>query len=112
MDILRRRGDTYADSFTITLRNSGDNADLTGCSFLLTVDTKKDPVDTATNLYQLVGTVVDPTTGIVTFSPNDTQANRIGYFFYDVQMTDQSGKKRTITPYGAQYVYVEDITKA
>ena len=111
MDITRRRGDTYADSFTITLRSSGDFANLSGCSFLLTLDTRKDPTDNSTNVYQLVGVISDPASGVVTFAPNDTQANKIGYFYYDVQMIDQSGKKRTITPYGAQYVYVEDITK-
>lgn len=111
MDITRRRGDTYPDSFTLTLRETGDYANLTGCSFLLTLDTLKNPVGVLTNVYQIVGNVPNPANGVVQFSPTLSQADRVGYYYYDVQMTDQSGKVRTLTPFGAQYVYIEDITK-
>lgn len=109
MDIQRRRGDTCADEFTLTL--DGSAVDLTGCTFVLTVDRRAAPNDTSTNLYQVEGVVSDPYSGIITFSPTSQQVDRVGFFYYDVEMTDAAGKKRTITPVGAKYVFYQDITK-
>lgn len=109
-DIKRKRGDTYADEFTVKSATTGLPVDITGYSFLLTVDPSPDPIDDTTKIYQLTGTILSPpTAGRVEFAPNATQANQVGNFFYDVQMFDGAGRKRTID--GGQYIYTQDITK-
>jgi len=109
-DLERKRGDTYADVFVFKNKATGVPLDLTGCSFLLTVDPTKDPVDNSANIYQLTGTIVSPATdGRVSFAPSDLQANQLGAFFFDIQMTDASGKKRTVD--SGKYKYTQDITK-
>lgn len=109
-DIERKRGDTYADVFVFKNKATGVPLDLTGCSFLLTLDPAKDPVDNANNVYQLTGTIVAPATdGRVSFAPSDVQANQLGSFFFDVQMIDASSKKRTVD--SGKYKYTQDITK-
>jgi hypothetical protein len=109
-DITRKRGDTYADEFVLKSKKTQLPLDITGCSFLLTVDPTAAPVDASANLYQLTGVIVGAgTDGRVSFAPNDSQANQLGKFFYDVQMIDASGKKRTVD--SGKYIYTQDITK-
>jgi len=109
MQITRYRGDTNADKILITNETTGDAANLTGSTVYLTVSTISNPPDVSTQLYQLTGVVNDPTSGIVEFSPNDVQSDRVGMFYYDIQLVDQSGKKRTIVK--DSYQYLQDITK-
>ena len=108
-DITRRRGDTYADEFIIKSKSTGLPIDITGYTFVMTLDPAKDPVDSANNVYQLTGTIVNGPAGRVEFVPTASQANQLGSFFYDVQMIDTGGRKRTIVT--AKYKYVQDITK-
>ncbi|OPZ07196.1 MAG: hypothetical protein BWZ07_03371 [Alphaproteobacteria bacterium ADurb.BinA280] len=108
-DLKRMRGDTYADEFIIKSPVTGQPINITGYSFKLTVDTNKDPVDDTTNVYSLNGVIVDAANGRVEFSPSDVQADQIGKFYYDVQMLDGSGRKRTIVK--AKYEFTQDITK-
>jgi hypothetical protein len=109
-DITRTRGDTYADEFVLTSKKTGGALDITGCTFLLTVDPSASPVDASTNIYQLTGEIIAPATdGRVAFAPSSVQANQVGKFFYDVQMTDAAGRKRTVQK--AKYTYTQDITK-
>lgn len=109
-NIERKRGDTYADEFTIKSATTGSPINITGYSFLLTVDPSAEPVSAATNLYTLTGTIISGPEGRVEFAPTATQANQIGSFFYDVQMVDGAGRKRTIV--AGKYTYKQDITKA
>lgn len=109
MKITRVRGDTYADQFTITMRKDGTAADLTGCSFMLTVSSVQSPTTDSTKLYQIVGSVTDPTKGIVSFAPSAVQADRVGIFYFDVQLTDATGAVRTLVL--DSYTYTQDITK-
>ncbi len=105
--IERKRGDTYADEFVIT--KNGQPIDITGASFLLTVDPTKNPTTSANNLYQLVGVVSGtPPNQVVSFAPTASQANQLGKFFYDLQMT-LGGVVRTVVL--DKYTYVQDITK-
>lgn len=108
-DIVRKRGDTYADEFTIKSASTKLPLNITGYTFLLTVDPASNPTSSASNLYQLVGTILDAAAGRVEFAPSATQADRVGSFFYDVQMVDGAGRKRTIV--SGKYKYVQDITK-
>lgn len=108
-DLIRRRGDTYADEFIIKSRSTGLPINITGYTFTLTVDPAKDPVDATNNLFQLTGNIVDAVAGRVEFAPSASQADHIGNYYYDVQMIDGASRKRTIVL--AKYKFVQDITK-
>lgn len=107
--ITRRRGDTYADEFTVKSATTGLSINITGYTFTLTVDPSKTPADATTNLYALSGTIIDAAAGRVEFAPSAVQANQVGNFFYDVQMIDGAGRKRTLVV--DKYKYEQDITK-
>ena len=111
-DITRKRGDTYGDRFDLTVTATGLPLELAGYSgFLLTLDTRRDPPDTTTQVYQLAGVVIGATSlGQLEFAPTLAQANRTGRFFYDIQLTDPAGRVRTVL--AARYAYRQDITKA
>ncbi len=109
MQIDRTRGDTIPDVFTVTTESTGLVTNLTGCELILTLDTQKNPVDESTQAYQLEGTWDDAALGIVTFSPTLEQADKLGLFYYDVQMTDGFGKVVTLVK--GVYQYTQDITK-
>lgn len=109
MKITRTRGDTYADQFKVTLKLSGQPADLTGCSFLMTLNSNSSPDTNTAPAYQLVGVVSDPATGIIEFAPTAEQADQVGTFYFDIQMTDANGKIRTLML--DTYTYTQDITK-
>lgn len=108
MKIERYRGDTAADSITITYR-SGTVIDLTGCTVILTVNSELNPTDTANQVFSLTGTSPDPTNGIVLFYPDSTQADHVGVYYYDIQLTDSSGYKRTVAK--DTYLFIQDISK-
>lgn len=108
-DITRKRGDTYADEFIVKSAATGRPLDITGYTFLLTVDPSKAPLTAATKAYQIAGTILAATAGRVEFAPTPTQADRVGAFFFDVQMIDGAGRKRTID--SGKYKYEQDITK-
>lgn len=108
-DITRKRGDTYADEITVKSKKTKQAIDITGYSFLLTLDTRQAPTDETTKAYQLTGVILSAANGRVEFAPNASQADRVGSFFYDIQMVDGAGRKRTIE--SGKYKYVQDITK-
>ena len=110
-DIERKRGDTYADEFTIKSATTGLPINITGYTFTMTVDPSKTPADATGNLYALTGTILDAPNGRVEFAPTVMQANQTpGVYYYDVQMVDGAGRKRTIV--AGKYTYKQDITKA
>ena len=108
-NITRKRGDTYADELTITSSSTGLPVNITGYSFLLTVDTRQNPTDETTQVYQLTGAIISGVNGRVEFAPSDAQADHVGDYYYDVQMLDGAGRKRTIA--SGKYKYTQDITK-
>lgn len=108
MNIERRRGDTKPDIFEVSLTRTGEIADIRGFSFLLTLNTLQSPLDDSTQVYQLVG-YVEADSGVVQFSPDTIQANQVGIFYYDVQMTDALGRVYTLI--SGKYIYKQDITK-
>jgi len=110
MQINRIRGDTYADQFLVKNVNTGDVVNLAGCSAILTLNREKNPENTTSQVYQLTGVFdEDTSTGLIDFSPNSTQADLVGLFYYDVQLTDANGIVRTIAK--DAYLYEQDITK-
>jgi hypothetical protein len=108
-DIKRTRGDTYADEFIILREETGLPLNLTGFSFLLTLDPERRPTSAANHVYQLTGTILNAAQGRVEFAPSSSQANIVGTYYYDVQMVDGAGRKRTVE--SGKYRYVQDITK-
>lgn len=109
MHIERSRGDTAPDEFTVSVKRTRKGANITGCSFKMTLSTVPEPTDQSTQVYQLEGSLINPETGVVSFSPTEDQSNIIGYFYYDIQMTDTYGKIRTLVK--GTYEYTQDITK-
>ena len=107
--IERMRGDSYADEFSIKVVETGLPLNIVGCSFLMTLDPQSSPKTSSNNLYQLTGVIVSASQGKVSFAPSSVQANLLGSFYYDIQMVDGQGGKRTIDV--GEYLYKQDITK-
>lgn len=105
-DVARRRGDTYPIIINVT--QDGEPLDVTGATFLLTVDPDPDPVDDLNNVFQLTGSVVDGPNGVVRFDVTATEMDNVGSFYYDVQMT--LGGIITTVAY-AKISWTQDITK-
>ena len=108
-DITRKRGDSYPDQVTFK-DGTGAAFNVTGCSFLLTIDTQKTPPDDTTKVLQIVGTITDAPGGVVEFQWTPLLADLpIAGYYYDIQMTDASTNVRTFGPW--KYSIVQDITK-
>ncbi len=107
MDIERKRGDTYP--IEITVLSNGAPMAISGASFLLTVDSRKEPTDGTTQICQLTGVITNALTGSVSFTPTAPQMDHVGKFFFDIQMTDGTGAKRTID--AGKFTLKQDITK-
>lgn len=108
--ITRKRGDTYPDVIIVRNVSTGLPVNIAGATFALTLDTLKAPADALTNVYSLVGTIVDAAAGTVSFAPSAAQADHLGTFYYDVQMVGADGFKRTLGL--DKYIYTQDITKS
>lgn len=110
INISRTRGDTFPFVVTIT-DAAGDAINISGYSFLLSVDLVADPGDDSGQLFQLTGTLLDGgVNGQVEFEPSALQADQNPETYYhDIQMTDGSSKIRTIAK--GTYVIDQDITK-
>jgi hypothetical protein len=108
-DFTRKRGDTYADEIIVKSKATGLPINITGYTLVMTLDPSATPADSSKNVYQLTGTILDAVNGRVEFAPSPTQANQVGGFYYDVQMIDGAGRKRTIL--AGKYKYVQDISK-
>jgi hypothetical protein len=107
--ITRYRGDTAPDQFTIT--RDGTAVDITGCTFELSVNSEKDPVDITSQLFSVAGTITAAASGEVEFAPSAVEADQTpGRYFFDVEMVDGTGAIRTVTK--GVYRFVQDITKA
>lgn len=109
IDLERYRGDTVPDSFTIK-DSTGTVVNITGYSFLMTVNSDKNPADATNEIYQLTGSITDAPNGVVEFEPSAVQADQPpGTLYYDIQMTDASSKISTIVK--GKLKYLQDITK-
>lgn len=109
INLCRARGDTFAFEFTVK-DAAGAVVDVTGASFLMTVDLNPDPTTSDDNLFQLTATLVDPTNGVISFTPSAANMDQVfDIYFYDIQMTDSGGAIRTIAK--GQFEITADITK-
>ena len=109
--ITMHRGDSFNIVFTLKDAATGLPLNLTGSTFLLTVDRKQNPVDNNTRLFQVTGSLDhDPTNGRVTFKPLTSHTTVAGSFYYDVQMsTVATTQVRTVVK--DTFTIVQDITK-
>lgn len=108
--ITRKRGDTYADEITVKSKATGLPINITGYTFKLTVDPKKDPLTADNNLFSITGTILNPIAGTVEFAPSEPQSDQVpGTYYYDIEMIDGAGRVRTIEL--DKYVFTQDITK-
>lgn len=109
LNFERRRGDTYP--FVLQLRDAAGAAlDITGCTFLLTIDPSPTPADASANVAQLTGSIVGAATnGQVQFAPTTDAVGTVGVLFYDVQMTTSGGAVRTVL--AGQWTVSQDVTK-
>jgi hypothetical protein len=109
MDITRKRGDTKPDRFTVSLADTWEPANLAGCTFKLTLDTRQEPDDESTVVYSITAVSTAPASGVVAISPSPEQADRVGAFYYELQLTDAMGLVDTLV--SGKYVYKQDIAK-
>lgn len=112
--IARKRGDTAPDK--IFVKDPDDPTlplDITGFSYILTVNTEQDPDPAApigTELVTIAGTITDAPNGVVEFLWTPANADQVvDDYFYDIQQTDTSGKILTIAK--NEYKFQQDITK-
>ena len=108
--ITRFRGDTHPLTFALT-----DNAtpavaiDITGFSFLLTVDPGEEPTDAVNNVFSIAGVIVSGVGGTFKFTLTTGQADNLGEFFYDIELIDAASAIRTIAK--DTWTWTQDITK-
>ncbi len=108
------RGDSYPLELTIKDKDTAVAIDLTGYTFLFTVNSERTPTDDTNQLFQTVG-VVDPdqvtNIGKVVFTPviADTTVADIGTYYYDIQLSYSAERPRTIKK--AKFKLLQDITK-
>lgn len=105
-DYTRRRGDTKPIKFTVK-DEDGALVDMTGYSFVLTVDSTKEPADEVTKQFASTGST--PSTGIVSFPFATNDVDLLGTYYYDAQMTDPLGVVTTIA--AGKIKFKQDITK-
>lgn len=109
MQIDRVRGDTYADQITVKNYRTGAVVDLTNCTLTLTLNSERNPTDATTQIFQITGVVDNPATGVATFTPTTEMVNRVGLYYYDIQLIDGNGIIRTLVK--DVYQFTQDITK-
>lgn len=107
-ELFRRRGDTAPDELNLT--DGGLAADLTGYSFVMTINTVRDPdpsIDLGDELVSIAGVVNG---GQIRFPFSTLNADQTpGTYWYDVQQTDPSGNTKTIRK--NMYTFGQDISK-
>ncbi len=104
------RGDTVPWTFTMKTGTPLAVVNITGFSFLLTVDPSDAPTGSANNLFQLTGTITDAPNGIVQFEMSAVQADQTpNTYHYDLQQTDGAGKIRSVVK--GEFEFQQDTTK-
>ena len=111
VELCRKRGDSFPDEFVLfTDAAKTMPLDITGFSFILTVDPEEAPADASNNIFQLTGTITDATNGKVEYAPTAVESDVTPKLYYfDIQMTDAALAIRTIIV--GDYDITQDITK-
>lgn len=103
------RGDSYPLDITIRNKTTKEPINLFGYTLKLTVDSKRNPVDETTRVFQLTGVVPDPITGKVIFTPSEANTDLPATtYYYDIQYTAGT-VKRTIKKH--KFIILQDLNK-
>lgn len=105
IDLCLTRGDTQAFGFSIN-NPDGTPADLTGNTYLFTVDPSPSPADALGNLFSVAGVV---NANVVSINLSPLEADQLGVYFFDLQETDVGGALFTVAK--GQVTWQQDITK-
>lgn len=106
-----KRGDSFQSRFNIVEADGATAQDITGWSYILTVNTEKNPADTTNQQFQVTGVIEDAPGGVVGFSPTAVNTDITpGKYWYDIQQTDGAGGIRTIVK--DRFIIEQDITKS
>lgn len=107
LDICRSRGDTFPFDLTITLDATA--VDITGNTFVLTVDPSPAPADALGNLFANVPAIQDAPGGVIRVTLSLVEADQTpSTYFYDLQMTSGIAV-RTIAK--GEWVVEQDVSK-
>lgn len=91
LDVTRRRGETYAEEFRL-VDGTGAPIDITGRSFILTVNALESPTDSDPDLYELTATITDASAALYEFPITQIQADSAAAdYFFDIKMTYNPG---------------------
>jgi len=108
VEFTRKRGDTYPIELTV-VDTEGTPLNVTGATFLLTVDPSESPTDATTNLFQSTGTITSALNGQVEFPITAGNADQTGTYYFDIQMTDSDSIITTLVT--GTITWEQDITK-
>lgn len=110
-EITWYRGDSYPFELTVKDATTSTAIDITGYSFIFTVNSEQHPIDNTTEEFNVDGVLdADPATGKVTFTPTALNTDlEPATYYYDIQMIDGSSNIRTIAK--NKFMIVQDITK-
>lgn len=104
------RGDSAAIPFEVTDPDTSLAVDITGFTYILTVDPEPDPLTDVNNLFSVAGTVTDATNGKVEFRPTTTNSDQTPeVYFYDIQQTDSASRLQTVAK--GKFTIQQDVTK-
>ena len=104
-EINRYRGDTK--NLVMKLPQNKAIFPLSGISAALGVDSEENPTEDNCDFNSMAA--IDAASGTLTFPFATEDVDRVGDFYYDVQLTDGAGKISTIRK--GKIVFVQDITK-
>lgn len=109
-DLCVVRGDSPVIPVVVSDEN-GDTVDITGYTFVMTVDPSPTPDSSANNNFSLtVGPVADGTDGTVFFQPSTGQMDLVpSVYFYDIQMTTTLPSVRTLMK--GKFTVQQDVSK-
>lgn len=77
--------------------SAGAAVNVTGNTFVLTVNSDNNPTDLLTQMFQVTATLENALTGLIYFlitGPN--AATAVGNYYYDIQWTDANGETETL----------------
>lgn len=98
------RGDTKPFKLTVTVASG----DISGWTFTMSVDSRKNPDDGSTQVFQLAGVIVDAPNGLVEFRPSVANTDLVGTYYYDMEANDGT-YIRTVEK--GKITFTQDITK-
>lgn len=106
IEVPTTRGDNPI--MTFTMQEAGVDKNIAGFGYLFTVDTREDPDNSDTLVFQLIGAVVSPNvafqaTVVQTDLDPDTE------YFCDIQETNVAGDILTVAK--GKFIVGQDITK-